>query len=81
MILGHMFEAVARRRRKGRDKLSGIAGKGPKDFTPKHGEIAVKLIALLATSAAEQDHQEAAAIRAEFEGATRHRRRRSRKGR
>jgi hypothetical protein len=57
------------------------AGKGPKDYTPKHGEISVKLIALLATSAAERDHQGAVAIRAELEGATRQRRRRSRKGR
>jgi hypothetical protein len=46
-----------------------------------HGEIAVKLIALLATSSIEHDHREAAAIRAEFEGAMRQRRRRSRKGR
>jgi hypothetical protein len=55
------------------------AGKGTKDFTPKHGEVAVKLIDLLATSSIEHDRQEAAAIRAELEGATRQRRRRSRK--
>jgi hypothetical protein len=115
MILGDMFEAVARRR-KGKysrgEKLSGIEigfmrglgdlilcgiastvyvglhEKGSKEIaeisarvTPKHGEIAVKLIALLATSSIEHDHREAAAIRAELEGAARQRRRRSRKGR
>jgi hypothetical protein len=114
MILGDMFEAVARRRKgkySRREKLSGIEigfmrglgdlilcgiastvyvglhEKGSKELaeisarvTPKHGEIAVKLIALLATSTIEHDHQEVAAIRAELEGATRQRRHRSRKG-
>jgi hypothetical protein len=66
----------------------GLHEKGSKELaeisarvTPKHGEIAVKLIALLATSTIEHDHQEVAAIRAELEGATRQRRHRSRKGR